>query len=228
MKRVLRTIDKRLSAWLDRETLEDRNAREDAWDFKQTNDLELLDADPFHAEALEAQELLTADPQAAFRLLLGMAEGGSAWCMNCVAGCYSRGRGVVRNDDKALEWRQRSFEAGSTRGLLNYGHSLLRRGNLEDAVRVYRAGAEQDWAPALLWLANTRARQSGNRKTFREVRPLLERAVEKGSPGARATLARHMALGRFGVREIPSGFRLMWAHIERSRAEWRDERRELG
>jgi TPR repeat protein len=186
MNRVFRAIDRRLSAQLDLETVEDRDRREKAWDFKQTNDVELLEADPFRGEALRAAGLLETDPKMAFGLLIGMAEGGSAWCMNHVAQCYSVGCGVPADDDKALEWRRRSFEAGSTRGLLNYGHELVRRGDLEEAVRVYRVGAEQDWAPALLWLANTRLRQLGvNKTSLAEVRPLLERAAQKGSPRAR-------------------------------------------
>jgi len=179
------------------------------WDYAQANDQSVLDNDPQKDRVTEAVELLDADPHAAFRILLDLAEQGSVWSMLKVGECYRRGRGVPADASLAEDWIRRAYEGGSQRALLIYGDLLASRGDLDGSESVFSAGTDCDWAPAFYWLARRRLDRGNTRGTLLQVRPLLERAAELGSPQAKWVLARNMLWGRFGLREIPRGHNLM-------------------
>ena len=86
--------------------------------------------------------------------------------------------------------------------------TLFERGAHESWPSTLGDGAQKGFMPASYWLAWYTYQLSPKRKTAREVRPLLEAASAAGHPGAKLVLARWMTFGKFGLREIPRGFRM--------------------
>ncbi|MBC6981506.1 tetratricopeptide repeat protein [Caulobacter sp. 17J80-11] len=190
-----------------------------AWDYTQTNSDDLWSLDPASDGIGEALDLEAEDPARAFTLLLDLAEQGSVWSMSRVGWCYRAGRGVAQDATRAEEWSRRAYEGGSTRALLDYAQMLEQRGQTEAQEAVYASGAEMDWAPASWRLALMRLRRARTRQDWLEVRALLERAAEQGSPAARWLLFKHMARGRFGLREIGRGWRMLKAWCDETLVE---------
>lgn len=90
-----------------------------------------------------------------------------------------------------------------------YARLLAELGHHDDCERTLENGIASDFVPAYFWLAWFRYQQSKTNKVRREVRPLLEYAADKGHPEAKLLLARWMALGNLGLRDIPRGCRLV-------------------
>ncbi len=190
-----------------------------AWDYAQADDDDLRDNDPFRTQRADAVALLDVDRTRGFAMLVDLAERGSVPSMDRVGWCYFRGFGVAADAEKSEDWYRRAFEAGSMQGLLNYGRVLARRGDVETRERIYAAGAARDWAPASYLLAQVLVERSQTRQTFLKARPLLERAAALGSPAAKWWLVKYMIHGRFGIREIPQAFRLLWRQVLEESAE---------
>jgi len=72
---------------------------------------------------------------------------------------------------------------------------------------ILENGVESDFIPAGFWLAWYRYKRNPGRKTALDLRPLMEQAAKSGHPGARMMLARWKGRGKFGLREVRSGFR---------------------
>jgi TPR repeat protein len=180
------------------------------WDYAQANDLEIWTADPNKDELRKAIALRKIDPENGFRQLLRLAESGSVWGMLETGVNYRDGAGATLDRQRAKEWEKLASENGCQTALLVYCTMLMTDGDLDGAIKALRIEAAKDWPPALYWLSVCRSRQSRSRKTMLEVRSLLERAAALGSPGAQRNLAIYMAKGRFGLREIPRGLRLLF------------------
>lgn len=181
------------------------------WDFSNTNDKAIWDNEPEKDQLRQASALTKSDPQAALAIVLDLAEHGSVWAMRCVAWHYLNGVGVAADAAQAEDWYRRASDTGSQSALITYASILWQRGEEELREAVLNSGIAVDWAPALYRLAWSRIqRTKTRRKTLQEVRPLLERAAELGSPSARRMLAREMSLGRFGLHRVPRGLRMMW------------------
>jgi TPR repeat protein len=187
-------------------------ARSTEWQYKQAqaDDATIWESDPRKDQMREAHAAFKAAPEVGFQRVLAIAEQGSIWSMAWVGWAYSKGRGTLSDIALAEDWYRRAFEGGSHWGLLGYGSSLWLRGDFTKSEEVFGVGAAKDLAPALYWLALCRLHRSNTRNTYREVRPLLERASTKGCLAARYWLAKWMLRGRFGLREILRGHRLMW------------------
>jgi hypothetical protein len=197
------------------ETHAEFHKRANSWDFEQVDDTALLERDPEQDRIKEAFLVREADPEAFFRRLLELAKQGSVWSMNHVASSYFRGFGVAPDPVEAEAWFRRAFEGGSEYAQLRYGKILGRRGDYDTCEEVFGVGVAKDWAPALYWSARFRLRRSNTRATLKQVRPLLVRASAKGSVRAHLLLASATLSGRFGLREIPHGHRLMWEGFKR-------------
>jgi TPR repeat protein len=194
----------------------------DAWEFSQVNDRTIWDREAEQGRLREAHAVRERDPPAAFALLLDLAEQGSVWSMMQVALGYHAALGVPRDMARAEEWYRRASEGGSQRALLEYIRLLWRRSDAARGEATLGGSAGDDWAPALYWRARFRLLRSKTpRRTLKEVRPLLERATELGSPAARRLLAAEMSLGRFGIREIPKGMRMVWKNSRAEHAAWK-------
>jgi TPR repeat protein len=201
--------------WIDRKTGQpveaDFENLESAWDYDQAN--QPWDGEPDEAGLAEALALYWSDPVRSFSLLRPLARDGSPIAMCMVGEGYYWGRGVSVDKAEATEWFRRSFETGYRRGLLNYGKALLWRGDRDGAAAVFQRGADDDWAPALYWLARIRM-HSRPFRGVREARLLLERASALGSPAAKRALYAFMAAGFFGLRHMPRGFKRLTENIE--------------
>ena len=176
------------------------------WDYVQA-DLQSWEAEPDKERLSEALSLSSTEPEHAFSLLYRLAKEGSPIAMNALGENYCWGVVVPVDRIEAERWFERAFDRGSLRGMLNYGKALVRRGEFSWAETVFSVGAAQDWGPALYWLASVEYRRSEGRSLAR-IRPLLERAVELGSPAAKMLLGNLMMLGRYGLRQVPRGWRL--------------------
>ena len=100
--------------------------------------------------------------------------------------------------------------------MLDYAFVLQARGEFDQADTVLKDGAERGWAPAQFWFAQTRIlRSGGSTKILREMRPMLEQAAAQGSLAASWLLARKQSHGRFGILQIPGGFKRMATVVPR-------------
>lgn len=184
-------------------------ARTTQWERDQSNEYELWLEDSERNRELnrQAAALESSDPEAALRLRLEAAEAGSVWAMEVVGWHYEAGTLVAADFGKAQEYYYRALSAGSWMATIRYARLLYDHGHFEHCEAVLQDGVRVDFAPSGFWLARYRHQQAPTRKTCRDVRPLLERAAAQGHPAAELLLARWTILGRFGMREIPEGFR---------------------
>ena len=191
------------------------------WEEAYSNESALWSEEPDESRELieQASAIQDSDPEAAFLLYLRAADAGSAGAMRMVAWHYDKGTCVAADIEQALEYYYRAICAGSWLATLSYAQLLERQGRLDDCERVLQDGVGSDFVPAYFWLARFRYRQSKSRKTCREIRPLLEYAAGKGHPGATRFLATLLMWGKYGLREIPRGFRMAGERIEEEEAE---------
>lgn len=181
-----------------------------AWESAHSNKNEIFgrEADP---EALRlASTLYSSDPQAAFQMWLDLAGRGSVWSMFEVAQSYREGCGVARDLGEAEKWCQRAFHGGHQLAMLKCAEIAAEHGNYPTAEAILQTGIEQDWAPAIFWLAWYRHKQSESREAYRNIRPLLEDAAQRGHPGAQLILGRFMAKGKFGLMKIAAGWKSLY------------------
>ncbi len=184
-----------------------------AWEYAQTNDWAVFDADPFKDELMEAIRLHAASPEEGFIRLLDFADRGSLYSTNYVAWSYASGTGVQRDDDQAQAWYRRAYEGGSDRGLLDYGQYLVAKGQTDEAEKVYEAGWERGLVPAVYRRIRLHLRPTMPLAERLSWRPSLEWAAQSGHPAARYLLSKYLFRGWFGLRGIPLGAKLACANI---------------
>lgn len=183
------------------------------WEYAQIDDWDLLDADPHGDEAKAAARLIDEAPAEGFERLLDFANRGSLYSMNFVGWCYAVGTGVTKDWDQAQAWYRRAFEAGSDRGLLEYGAYLVSHDRNDEAEKVYEAGWQRAFAPAVYRLIRLRLTPTLPPAERLAWKPSLEWAAEAGHPAARYMLSKYLFRGWFGVRGIPRGLKLIYAHL---------------
>jgi hypothetical protein len=182
------------------------------WEYAQA------DAQPWDTELDEegliaALKLRNSDPDLALSRLSALALQDSPRAMNAVGERYYWGRfwgrDIPRDEVEGMKWLKRAFERGSRRGLLSYGKLMFSKKDYGTAEMVFRRGADDDWAPALYWLARTEVARDKSLEAVLRVRPYLERAAELGSPMAAGVLGAVMGLGFYGLRHVRQGVRLV-------------------
>ena len=180
----------------------------DSWERAASNEYELWSEQSDRNRDLieQADAIYASDPDAALRLYLEAAEAGSVWAMELIGWHHHTGTHVTADFGKAQEYYYRATCAGSWMATIKHARLLATHGYPDHCNGILEDGVQAAFIPACFWLAWFRYKQSPTRKTCREVGPLLERAAEMGHPGAGLMLARWMARGRFGLREIPKGF----------------------
>ncbi len=181
------------------------------WEQGQSNLGKLLDEDPRRSAIIAAESAWDHDAVAGFARVLALAQAGSAFAMDKVSNCYAAGLGVAADPDLALAWSRRSFDAGSRYGLLQCGNMVLLRGDLAAAQAVFKNGAANAWPPAQFLFGVLQVARSDTPSSWRRARLSLEKAADKGSPGALFMLAYGRARGRFGIVEVVSGARALLA-----------------
>jgi hypothetical protein len=184
-----------------------------AWEYDNSNEWELWNKEP-DVDRLKSAELIqSTDPKAAFQIYLELAQIGSVRSMTLVAWHYAYGLGKVVESDDALahDWYCRAIEGGSWMATRYYAQYQQSRGNIAHCEQMLEMGVNSDWIPAYFWLAHYRIKHSKSRNIYKEIRPLLEYAADKGHPWAKAKYSSLMLYGRFGLREIRHGFKLRMA-----------------
>jgi len=159
----------------------------------------------------EAKVLLDENPAAALAIHRELAEAGSPFSMLRAGWHYESGRGTDVDAAVAEDFYRRALCAGSWKATVSYARLLFRRGAHDKWPSTLGDGVDKGFIPSFFWLAWYRYERSPSGRTAREVRHLLEAADEAGHPGARLALARWMALGKFGLRGIPRGIRMLRA-----------------
>ncbi len=162
----------------------------------------------------EAENLMDNDPAAALAIHLELAEKGSVFSMLKAGWQHAHGHGTERDDAAAEEFFRRALCAGSWKATTRYAMLLFERGAHDKWPSTLDDGVQKGFVPSFFWLAWYRYKRSPRRRTAREVRHLLEAAAAAGHPGARLTLARWTASGKFGLREIPHGFDMLRAILQ--------------
>ena len=181
-----------------------------AWDYQHTNDAAIWDAELDKEALREAIDLAATSPEHAFEIWLALAGRGSVWSMVEVGRCFRQGIGVSPDVERSEDWYRRAAGRGSQRAMLRYSGLLRAREDYAACEAISRIDAEKHWAPAMFWLAWYRLKQSRTRDTYQGARPLLEEAASQGHPAAKWLLAKSMAHGRFGLRDILRGQKLIW------------------
>lgn len=159
----------------------------------------------------EAKVLLDEKPAAALAIHRELAEGGSPFSMQRAGWHHEYGHGTDVDAAVAEDFYRRALCAGSWKATLSYARLLFRRGAHDKWPSTLGDGVDKGFIPAFFWLAWYSHERSPSARTAREVRHLLEAADEAGHPGARLVLARWAVSGKFGLREIPRGFRMLRA-----------------
>lgn len=182
-------------------------ANSDAWERTASNETQLLSEESDQSWKLiqRAGEIGDIDPASAFRLYLQAIESGSIWAMERVGWHYWAGIGVAADPYTALEHYHRAISRGSWTATISYARLLSELGHQDECEKVLEDGVASDFTPAYFWLAWTRSVHAKTPKVRRDVRPLLEYAAQQGHPAAKMFLARWMARGSLGLREIPRG-----------------------
>lgn len=202
----------RIVSQLNRETCDEEWdhlwAQSDAWERVVSNETDLLSEESDHSWDLiqRAGKIAADDPTASFQLYLEAAEGGSTWSMVQVGWNYWTGTGVAADPDMALEYYHRAISAGSWMATLYYARLLAKLGHHDDCESTLNGGLASGFVPAYFWLGYLRYARSKTSLARREVRPLMEHAAAEGHPMAKLFLARWMALGHFGLHNIPRGW----------------------
>lgn len=194
-------------------------AKSEAWEQAHSNDAKFWALELDQDRLRQAYEMVGTDPETAFQMCLDLAQKGSVFSMRKVAWAYGSGSGVAADHAKATEWYRRAIKAGSWMATRYYAGFLAKCGNFKDCEAVLNMGIKAEWVPAYFWLAFWREKQSKSRKTYREIKPLLEHAAERGHPWAQHLLSGFMIRGKFGISEIPRGFMLRLADVKAGMAE---------
>lgn len=117
-----------LCRWLCSEPADSFWQQSHDWERAHSNDhalwLEAPAEDRERAEAAVA--ICETDPDAAFRVLIDLAQGGMAWAMEMVAGYYARGIVVSADFEQAQDHYRRAIEAGSWMATIGYARLLAR------------------------------------------------------------------------------------------------------
>ncbi len=156
-----------------------------------------------------AFDLRDRDPEGALALFQEAAAAGSASAIEMVGWHHEVGEILELDLGAAERSYHQAICAGSWSATLRYAKLLARRGDVAECENVLRDGVELDFVPAFFWLAWYRYKWVPTRATARDIRPLLERAEGRGHPIARKFLAGLMLRGKFGIRHIPDGLRII-------------------
>jgi hypothetical protein len=187
------------------------NEKYRAWFYAQTNNVAIMEREADPASIYQAHDLLKTNPVESFRQYLALAESGSVWSMANVGYLFGNGTGTARDLAQAEKWFLRAYEAGSDYGLIWLGHLYQESRQYEKAQTVFRTGVERGFVPAMKSLAWSYWHSPDWPQRRGEALTLLERGSAAGDLEARRYLAVGMTRGRFGLRRIPDGIRLMFS-----------------
>jgi TPR repeat protein len=174
------------------------------WD--QPNDDDAIFCREENQDALRAAyDLWTTDPSRALKEFTRYAELGSVWSSIQVGRAFLLGWGTEVSPPEAEIWLRRAIEAGSEGAMLSLANHYRRAKRLDEAESLLGSYVEKSYAPAVYLLGWVYIDKRKNDLA----RVMFERASASGHRLAKWYLARFCLNGRFGIRSIPRGFRLV-------------------
>jgi TPR repeat protein len=185
------------------------NRKDFDWLEAQSNNVAIMERESDPQLVYQAHDLRETDPAACFKQYLALAEGGSVWSMAAVGHMLENGTGTDRDLVQAEAWYSRAYEAGSDYALIWLGLLYLRSNRHENAQDIFRAGVDRGFAPAMYYLAFSYWKSGDWLQKRDEAMSLLQRGFAAGDLGAQRFLLVSMLRGRFGLRHVPAGFRLL-------------------
>ena len=194
------SIGRETPGWLAHADKLDQNIR-----FRGCNSLDKFAADLRQDDLRTAHALWATDPAKALESFLELAKSGSVWSMEQLTIAYWVGIGVASDPVEAEKWAEAAFKDGSDIGLLSAVRLAKVRRDVAKARALLEVGVRRSLTPAMTDLAQIELK-AGQKL---EARRLLELAASLGDRRAALALAKAMALGRFGWKEILPGFRMM-------------------
>ena len=180
------------------------------WEYYETGYFDMIEEECEANRAMldEARELRPKDPGGARAIYLGLAQSGSPTAMFHTGWCLETGTGVERDSELAIDWYGQGLDAGSWTSALAYARLLDQSGDRKNCDKLLESGVDADIASAAYRLAKCRYDRSPRRRTAQEIRPLLDRAIARGHPGAKFLLSQLMSKGKFGFGNVFAGIRL--------------------
>jgi TPR repeat protein len=185
------------------------NRKHFEWLEALSNNGALVEQDAHPERIHRAYDILKTDTAESFRQLLALAESGSVWSMATVGRLFESGEGTDRDLVQAEAWYSRAYETGSDHALIWLGLLYLESNRFEKATGVFRTGVDRGFVPAMYYLAWSYWKSADRLQKLDEVISLLRRGSAAGDLAAERFLLNSMLRGRFGLRHVPEGFRLL-------------------
>ena len=179
-----------------------------SWEEASCNNHELWDCNYDSEKLARARELWQCDRQSALDLLSDLSARGLAPISHFIGEVYEYGWGIEKNWNQARDFYVSAVSQGSWMATLDYARLLNKGGFVLESEQVLNDGIEENWVPSYFWLTWYRHGRSANRQTYRDIKSYLIHAAEAGHPMAQALRVRFTLFGKFGLREIPHGFKL--------------------
>lgn len=185
------------------------------WEESFSRDWEPWDEDEdLRTRTVETARLVEINPTLALQGFSELADEGSAFAMRWAGTLCMGNHGIDQNLDLAEDFFRRGLCAGSWMSTISYANLLYRRGAHDRWPSTLADGIDKGFIPAFFWHGWNSYRLNPSSRVAVEGRPLMLRAAEAGHPGAKAMLARWTARGRFGLRNIPDGFRMLLSTVD--------------
>lgn len=179
-----------------------------------TVDLRDWAAEPDQAALRRTFERMKTDAAQAVPELEALAGRGSLVSMILLGSLLYQGApGLSPSPDRAKAWLRRAADGGSLDGLFRLSSVYVAEKDFAQARDGFADAAQKGYLPAMNALAGMYSSGTGGPADPQAAKDLCEKASLGGHVIARARLARLLMSGRFGVREIPRGFRLALSAI---------------
>ncbi len=175
-----------------------------AW-WKPNNEWEFFGSDRNQDAMRAAQKLRLSDPKRSLEDFLHLAEKGSVYSMFRVGHLFLEGLGTPVSKADGEKWLLKSSELGLEVATFTLANEYLNQKRYKDAQNLLEHPAEENRSPALFLLG----RLFLFRKDKIKARTMLEKAAALGHRRAKWFLAKSCVFGKFGLRAIPLGFKLV-------------------
>lgn len=180
------------------------------WDLENSNWKDIDAKDPDDESIWEATDLLNAGEfEAAQKIWIDLADGGSVRSMIELGISYEFGSGVTQDPIQAEYWFDKARLGGSHYAALKCAEYAYSRRDFAVCESVLREAVEDGSASAKFWQSWYRHLLSNSRETCRSIYPLLKAAAKEGHPAGQAIFANFMLRGKFGRLRIPIGYILV-------------------
>ncbi len=197
-----------------RRTIRQRKAllweKADDFDEATSNERTLWNEHPdeIHELHIRARSLKDGDPARSYALHREAADAGLTRSMISLGSYHEEGIGCAKDMDQAIDHYHDAILARSWNATIYYANALAHQKNFSLSFEVLEDGIDGNYLAAYFWLPWLRFKQNSSRKTCREVRPLIDQAIEHGHPAGRWLLAKMLMRGKFGLGQIKTGFDL--------------------